>query len=64
MKKYNVFRVEIDGYTIYGDEVNDLLILLKEKLEIMSVGDVEEIHVGLLEMSEHEYKELNDFEGF
>lgn len=61
---HKVYEVFVDGYTIYGDDVTELLTLLEEKIKIMEVEDVEHIRITHMMMDDDEYNEMTEFNGF
>lgn len=59
-----VFKLELNGSWFIDEDYNNILETLKSELEELELNEPIDVRISLIEMSESEYNNLPEFDGF
>lgn len=62
MKK--VFKLELNGSWLIDQNYDNILETIKNEIEELELNEPQDFKISLIEMSEEEYNNLPEFEGF
>lgn len=59
-----VFKLELNGSWLIDEDYDNILETLKSELEELELNEPIDVRISLIEMSEKEYENLPEFDGF
>lgn len=59
-----VFKLELNGSWFIDEDYDNILETLKSELEELELNEPIDVRISLIEMSESEYNNLPEFDGF
>lgn len=59
-----VFKLELNGSWLIDEDLDNILETLKSELEELELNELIDAQISLIEMSESEYNNLPEFDGF
>ncbi|GEJ45999.1 hypothetical protein [Chryseobacterium sp. ON_d1] len=59
-----VFKLELNGSWFIDEDYDNILETLKSELEELELNEIIDVRISLIEMSESEYNNLPEFDGF
>lgn len=59
-----VFKLELNGSWLFDENYDNILETLKSEIEELEFNEPIDVRISLIEMSESEYNNLPEFDGF